>query len=320
MQLSVIVPTLNGREQLAACLDALAEHAPGAEVIVVNGPSADGTSGMVRERGDVDVLVDIDERNVNVARNAGLDRASGEVVAFVEYDTTVESGWLEALRAELPGDDADGEDGTDDPLGAVTGPTHRALRTGVTTEAPERTRIRGREVQYFNGGNVAFPTAAIEAADGFDEYLRTGGARDAAHRLAGLGYRVDWTAGMSVRRELEADGGRAERDWRWRYRSLTYRLVKSYGPRPGVFVRVVRHAVRDAWETLKQVASGDHRPTSWVGNGRDVLLGGLLGLKDGLVSRLRDRSVRRNPNGWSARTDRAVAVVDRRGDREDGDP
>jgi glycosyltransferase involved in cell wall biosynthesis len=307
MDLSVVVPTLNGRDQLAACLDALTEHAPNAEVIVVNGPSADGTSGMVRDRDDVELLVEIDQRNINVARNAGIDRSTGDVVAFVEYDTTVEESWLDALERGIATVPDDGHK-----RGAVTGPTHHAMRAGVTTEKPESRHIRGREIRYFNGGNVAFRREALEAVDGFDEYLQTGGARDAAHRLAGLEFDVAWTPGMSVRRELEADGGRNERDWRWRYRSLAYRLVKNYGFRPSIGYRIARHAGTDGWTTLREVAKGEHRPTSWVGDGRDVFIGTVGGVKDGLLARLKDREPRRNPNGWSVRTDRAVAVHDRR--------
>jgi glycosyltransferase involved in cell wall biosynthesis len=307
MDVSVVVPTLNGREQLAAALDTIAEHAPSVEVVVVNGPSADGTSGMVRDRDDVDVLVDLDERNINVARNAGLERAGGDVVAYVEYDLVIEEGWLVALREGLAAVPAVGDE-----RGAVTGPTHRRLRAGVTTEKLETREIRGRDVRYFGGGNVAFRREALEAIDGFDEYLVTGGARDAAHRLAGLGYEVAWQPGMSVARELEADGGITERDWRWRYRSLVYRLVKSYGLRPSIAYRIVRHAGTDGYEALQDVLSGEGRPTEWLGNGRDVLGGTASGLLAGLRARFSDRSPKRNPNGWSRRTDRAVAVLDRR--------
>ncbi|PSP40440.1 glycosyl transferase family 2, partial [Halobacteriales archaeon QH_10_70_21] len=45
MYLSVVVPTLNDRDRLESCLDALSADAPD-EGIVVNGPSTDGTSGM----------------------------------------------------------------------------------------------------------------------------------------------------------------------------------------------------------------------------------------------------------------------------------
>jgi glycosyltransferase involved in cell wall biosynthesis len=298
MQLSVVVPTLNGRDQLASGLDALTEHAPDAEVVVVNGPSADGTTGMVRKRNDVDVLVELSARTLNVARNAGIDAASGDVVALLRYDLAVESSWREALARGLG--DAD----------VVTGPTHQTLQAGMTTEDPERRSICGREVTYFNGGNVAFRRSVLDALDGFDEYLQTGGARDAAHRLAGLGYDVNWVPEMGVRREYEADGGVQENDLGWKYRALTYRLVKNYGLRPTVVRRTLSHAARDAGTAAREVVAGSTPVTSWFASGKSVLGGLATGTSDGLVARARDRSETRNPHGRSKRTDRAVAVYD----------
>ena len=77
MKCSVVIPTLNGRDHLATSLDALAAHAPACEVIVVNGPSADGTTGMVQNRDDVAVLLEISERTPGVALNAGINMATG---------------------------------------------------------------------------------------------------------------------------------------------------------------------------------------------------------------------------------------------------
>src|SRR5699024_4124944 len=139
MQLSVVVPTLNGRRQLVACLDALAATAPESEVIVVNGPSADGTTGMVRGREDVDVLVEVADRNLNVVRNAGLEAATGDRIALVGNDYTVEPEWLAALdrgfdgARPLPRSHALAEgyphpDGST--IGAVTGPTRSSERGG----------------------------------------------------------------------------------------------------------------------------------------------------------------------------------------------
>ena len=299
MDVSVVVPTLNDREELSGCLDALASETP-AELVVVNGPSTDGTSGMVRDRGDVDVLVEIDDRNINVARNAGLDRARGDAVAFVNPTLSVKDGWLDAVTTALS--DAD----------VVTGPAHEQLKAGVTTETVESRTIRGRVVTYFDGGNAAFSRQAVEALDGFDEYLVVGGARDAAHRLSGLDFGVAWSPKMCVVRETATDGGMIRRDWRWRYRSLSYRLVKNYGVRPSVIYRTARHAIGDAIDAFRDVARGDAKPTAWLGNGRDVVVGAIGGMKAGTRARYSDRSPRRNPNGWSTRTDRAVSVYDRR--------
>lgn len=298
MQLSVVVPTLNGRDQLSGCLDALAAHAPDAEIIVVNGPSADGTTGMVRDREDVDVLVEIADRGLNVARNAGIDRTSGEVVALVNHSLAVEEGWQDAVTDSISDTDV------------LTGPTHHELRAGVATETVESRRIKGRSVTYFNGDNVAFTREALDALDGFDEYLQTGGARDAAHRLACLDYEVQWDNEMCVRREYSADGGTEETDWRWKYRALAYRLAKNYGVRPSILLRLASHAGRDALASLREVAGGTLEPSRWFGNGRDVAIGSGLGLKDGLLARWRDRTPRRNSRGRSSRTDRAVTVYD----------
>ena len=82
-------------------------------------------------------------------------------------------------------------------------------------------------------------------------------------------------ARVNDRREIEADGGRKERDWRWRYRSLAYRLVKNYGLRPGVAYRLCRHAGTDAVEGLRGVASGDRSPSTWFASGREVQVVGV---------------------------------------------
>ncbi|MFA1610436.1 glycosyltransferase family 2 protein [Halobellus rubicundus] len=298
MELSVVVPTLNDRDRLAATLDVLAANAADAEVVVVNGPSADGTTGMVRDRDDVDVLVEVSDRTLNVSRNAGIQAASGDIVAFLRSDLAIEETWVDAIEAGL------------ERAPVVTGPVHETLPAGMTTTQPEARRIRGRDVTYFNGDNVAFRADVLAEIDGFDEYLETGGARDAAHRLAGLGRDVTWAADMCVRTEYEADGGTDERNIGWKYRALAYRLVKNYGVRPTILRRIASHAGADALAAARDVVRGEATPTGWVGNGRDVIVGVATGWSDGLVARARDRSDTRNPHGCSKRADRAVAKYD----------
>ncbi len=296
MDLSVVVPTLNARDELAGCLDALTEHAGEAEIVVVNGPSADGTTGMVRERDDVDVLVELADRTINAARNAGIDRSSGEAIAFVDNALTVTSGWADAIRTALGGTDV------------VTGPAGNSLGAGET--GPETRTIAGREVTFVNPGNVAFDRQVLDALDGFDEYLAVEGSRDLAHRLAGNDFSVAWTRKVATAGGLTADGGSQEPDRQWKYRSLAYRLVKNYNLRPAVLWRLVADPCGDAASGLRGVLGGDRRPSWWLGTGRDVLVGIARGIKDGFVARRRDRTPRRNPRGRSSRADRAVTIYD----------
>jgi glycosyltransferase involved in cell wall biosynthesis len=299
MDLSVVVPTLDGREQLRRCLDSLSENAPGAEVLVVNGPSTDGTTGMVRDRDDVDVLVEVAERNLNVARNAGLAAATGDVVALLAYDLALEPGWVPAVESAF-------EDGA----AAVTGPTRRAMPVGMTTATEESDDVSGRHVTFFDGDNVAFSRAVLEEIDGFDEYLETGGSRDASHRVAGLDRRVEWVTDMAVTREFETDGGTAERDWKTTYRSFAYRLSKNYGIRPGVVRRLAGRFGSDCVGDVRAVLEGDREFSAWVSNVWSTVGGVTAGVKGGLSARFGDRSARRNPNGLSSRYDRAVTVYD----------
>lgn len=307
MELSVIVSTLNDRERLLASLDALEERTPAStEIVVVNGPSSDGTSGVVRERDDVDVLVEISERNANVSRNAGLGVSTGDVVAFLDSAFVVEAGWYRAIERTI-----DGNDGAN----VVTGPVTGGDRFDGGDPRRPRT-VAGRDVTLFDGDNVAINRTVLEALDGFDEYLEVGGARDCAHRLAGLGFEVDWAMEMAVRQAADTDGGQPdsdlEPDWGTVYRALAYRLAKNYGPRPAVIGRTAGSAIRDGVLNVREIVAGDSTPTDWLSDGTDVAANAAEGLRDGLFARYRDRSARRNPNGLSARHDRAVRVYDRR--------
>lgn len=300
MDLSVVVPTLDGRAHLGDTLDALAAHAPAAEVVVVNGPSTDGTGGLVREHPAPDRLVEVAERNPTVARNAGIAASTGDAVAFVGQGSAVEEGWAAGVS-----------DALSDGAAAVTGPVHRAVGGGLTTDTPERTTTAGREVTYFDDGNVAVTREALDALDGFDEYLVLDGGRDLAHRLAATDRVVGWAGDVAVLRSDAATGGDRLADadgddWGLRYRCRTYWQVKNYGLRPAPALRTLRRMVGDGARSLGDVLAGDGRLSTWFGSGRDVVTNAARGTVAGLTARAQDRSPARNPHGVSARDDRVV--------------
>ncbi|MFP8952705.1 glycosyltransferase family 2 protein [Natrialbaceae archaeon A-arb3/5] len=301
MELSVVVSTLNDREQLQTCLDALAERAPRqTEIVVVNGPSSDGTTGIVRDRSDVDVLVEISERNRNVSRNAGLGVTTGDVVAFLDGQYVVEDGWYEAIERSIERD-AD----------VISGPVTGEERLDEDEPRPIPIDETGVD-DAFDVDNAAFDRTVLTALDGFDEYLEVGGSWDCAQRVQSLGFEVRVADGMAVHAEFGADGGTAEPDWETTYRSLSYQLAKNNGPRPRVFARTAGNAIRDGLVGVRRVISGSVTPTDWFSDGVDVVTNIGAGFRDGIRARYADRSARRNPNGLSVRHDRAVRVYDRR--------
>jgi len=88
VKVSVIVPVFNKAPYIERCLASiLAQHRRPDEVIVVNDGSTDG-SGIVAERFSSDLVTVISQENrgPGAARNVGLRRASGDLVAFLDGD------------------------------------------------------------------------------------------------------------------------------------------------------------------------------------------------------------------------------------------
>ena len=91
MKVSVIIPTYNRADMVGAAVrSALGQsHAPH-EVIVVDDGSTDGTAWVLAEFGARIVVIRQANGGVSAARNAGIARASGDVVAFLDSDDTWE--------------------------------------------------------------------------------------------------------------------------------------------------------------------------------------------------------------------------------------
>ena len=97
---TLVVPTFNGRELLAATLPSVL--AQGAEVLVVDDGSADGTVAWLREQWPAVRVLDLGE-NVGVAAafNRGIAATSTEYVALVNNDVELAPGWIAPLLAAL---------------------------------------------------------------------------------------------------------------------------------------------------------------------------------------------------------------------------
>jgi glycosyltransferase involved in cell wall biosynthesis len=107
--LSIIVPVFNRERLIHRCLDSILEQdLTGCEVIVIDDRSGDGSVDVLKSYGDRIRLV-LREQNggVVLARNSGLEQASGQWAAFVDSDDELLPGALLRIRqclAELPHD------------------------------------------------------------------------------------------------------------------------------------------------------------------------------------------------------------------------
>jgi rSAM/selenodomain-associated transferase 2 len=97
--LSVVVPVLNEAAHLRALLPHLAARCPGAEVLVVDGGSEDGSRAVVAAAPGVRGLTA--GRGRARQMNAGARAATGDVLLFLHADTRLPDGAVAAVEAAL---------------------------------------------------------------------------------------------------------------------------------------------------------------------------------------------------------------------------
>jgi GT2 family glycosyltransferase len=98
-QVSIVIPVYNKIDYTVACLRSLVEHANTTpfEVIVVDDCSQDATAERLAQIQGVRVVRNAKNLGFVGSCNAGAKAALGDYVLFLNNDTVVTTGWLEAL-------------------------------------------------------------------------------------------------------------------------------------------------------------------------------------------------------------------------------
>jgi GT2 family glycosyltransferase len=101
--ISVVIPNWNGRRFLERCLSAIRHQTVGdIEVVLVDNASSDDSVGLVRRRfPEVEVVQLRRNAGFAAAMNAGIRRARGPYIAFLNNDTEPDERWLQELLACL---------------------------------------------------------------------------------------------------------------------------------------------------------------------------------------------------------------------------
>jgi glycosyltransferase involved in cell wall biosynthesis len=100
--ISVVVPTYNEEASIGACLSSLADQTvPRAryEVIVVDGNSADRTREIAA--GNADLVMIQTSKKVGGARNDGVIRSRGTIVATTDADCVIPADWIERIENDF---------------------------------------------------------------------------------------------------------------------------------------------------------------------------------------------------------------------------
>ena len=308
-RVSVVIPTRNRKRLLLRALgSALGQEGVHVEVIVVDEGSTDGTADAVESLGETRVTVVRNEfpRGVAAARNAGLERAEHDWVAFLDDDDFWAPGKLAAqvdAIAARPGGEwcCAGAVVVNESL-TVVGIEACAQGAGLIERLLAYNAIPG------GGSSVLARTAAVREVGGFDTELTVVADWDLWIRLAlrsplaavdrplvaYVRHASSMSANLEIRAELEHVIEKHERardehgvtfPWdRWLgWRALMLRragrrwepariyAALSRGRRPRLLVRAVLALVWPSWVELRERRALRDVDPNWLAEAEDWL-------------------------------------------------
>ena len=177
---SIVIPTRARPDYLEVALNSIAPQADeaGAEVLVIDDAGPSRATRALVERHGARYEPHPGPLGLNVARNTGVERSSGELVMFVDDDVRVRPGWLEALLgAAREHADVDVFTGPIEPClegGGAWGRIHACGREGPPITSLQL-GARDTDTRYAWGANMTIRRSALRRVGPFEVALEYGG-------------------------------------------------------------------------------------------------------------------------------------------------
>jgi glycosyltransferase involved in cell wall biosynthesis len=185
---SIVICAYNAAATLDECLSHTAELVyPGLEVIVVDDGSTDDTAAIAQRHAHVR-LIQIPHAGLSAARNAGLEVANGELIAYLDSDAFPTPEWPYYLALGLDARD----------VGGVGGPNVPPTSDGIGAEAvarapggPVHVLVGDDRAEHIPGCNMAFWREVLQEAGGFDPvYTAAGDDVDLCWKVLDNGWQI----------------------------------------------------------------------------------------------------------------------------------
>lgn len=253
-RLSIIIVTYNSRAELEVCLRSLTDTPVGIdrEIVVVDNASTDGTPEYLRERWPGVRLIQSDQ-NTGFARanNTGLRQTFGDLILFLNPDTSVPGGTIETLVSALEADPmtavagprvVDGSGHAELSFGRMISPLaelrQKILVKGSSGGTPvlrplvERMTRQTRAVDWVSGACLLARRTDVEAVGGFDErYFLYNEDVDLCASIRARGRRILFVAEAEVTHLRGRSGASAPAATAAAYRRSQIAFYQKHHPR-----------------------------------------------------------------------------------------
>jgi len=203
-RVSVVIAAFNAAATLGESLVSIrGQNYPDYETIVVDDGSADATAAIAEQAGAR--VVRVDHRGLGGARNAGIDAATGEIIAFLDADARADRDWLYHLAECITRRGAAAAGG---PNFAPAPDRAAAAAMAAAPGLPCEVRAGDDRLAQLCGCNMAVTRAALRSIGGFDpDFTAAGDDVDLSWRLAEHGETLAMAPGATVIHERRATLG-----------------------------------------------------------------------------------------------------------------
>lgn len=177
-RVSIVIPVYNKIAYTSACLRSIAEQAGAIpfEVVVVDDGSSDETPRRLADVAGIRVLRNVQNLGFIGSCNAGAAAAVGEYLLFLNNDTVVTAGWLEALvrcleeapQAGLAGAKLVYPDGRLQEAGGIVFDDGSGWNYGRFEDPADARYGFRREADYCSGAAIAIRRELFERLGAFD--------------------------------------------------------------------------------------------------------------------------------------------------------
>ncbi len=305
-RVSVAISTLDRRDSLERTLIALRELTyPSFEVVVVDGPSTDGTAELLAGFEGQIRVGRCDVASLGASRNIAIAMAAGDLIAFLDDDAIPPPDWLEQLVLPFrdPTVAAAGGPVFDVPLDRVDWKLCTCTRLGApivdSPGAIEDYAGAGADpFAYFAGCNMMIRRSALRSIHGFNPLLNSAyDDADICARLNDAGYELRYVESATVRHDRAPNVSRDEHQHiRDPYRTITSRAAFMLQSDHAPHISAVTSELHGWLQDWRNVADAEFAVGRLTAAARDHFVQRAIdGVRDGLEAALAPRALAHIP-------------------------